>query len=181
MATFLQPLLRQPDRAWTLVNAETGTPVAGRVTAAVDSASRNRGLLGDRLCRRCEDCRGTGNEDARGKAGPPEGIEEVVRTQHVGVERGSGIAPRLENVTDAGEVENAGGAGVSDRLSHRRAVEQIHLAPVRTVREAGGNVAACPCDHVVCGREMFHQVAAGKAGGARDENRPAHRFPYWVS
>ena len=46
MATFLQPLLRQPDRAWTLVNAETGTHVAGRVTAAVDSASRNRGLLG---------------------------------------------------------------------------------------------------------------------------------------
>ena len=46
MATFLQPLLRQPDRGWSLVNADTGARVAGRITAAVDSASRNRGLLG---------------------------------------------------------------------------------------------------------------------------------------
>jgi uncharacterized membrane protein (UPF0127 family) len=46
MATFLQPLLRHPERGWVLVNADTGTRLVSRVTAAVDSTSRNRGLLG---------------------------------------------------------------------------------------------------------------------------------------
>jgi uncharacterized membrane protein (UPF0127 family) len=46
MSTFLQPLLRDRQRAWTLVDADTGTRLAGRVTAAVDSASRRQGLLG---------------------------------------------------------------------------------------------------------------------------------------
>jgi|SRR6187549_2238199 len=46
MPTFLQPLLRQPERPWSLVNAATGTRLAGKVTAAVDSETRRRGLLG---------------------------------------------------------------------------------------------------------------------------------------
>jgi uncharacterized membrane protein (UPF0127 family) len=44
--TFLAPLLRHPDRHWVLADTETGAIVANRVHAAVDSASRRRGLLG---------------------------------------------------------------------------------------------------------------------------------------
>jgi uncharacterized membrane protein (UPF0127 family) len=44
--SFLQPLLRDPARAWTLVNLDSGACVAGRVSAAVDSTTRRRGLLG---------------------------------------------------------------------------------------------------------------------------------------
>ena len=43
---FLKPLLRDPARSWTLVNGATGAVLASRVHAAVDSASRRRGLLG---------------------------------------------------------------------------------------------------------------------------------------
>ena len=43
---FLKPLLRDPQRQWTLVNADTATRVVSRVVAAVDSASRKKGLLG---------------------------------------------------------------------------------------------------------------------------------------
>jgi uncharacterized membrane protein (UPF0127 family) len=44
--SFLQPLMRSPERRWTLVDAETGVRLAAQVTAAVDSATRRRGLLG---------------------------------------------------------------------------------------------------------------------------------------
>jgi uncharacterized membrane protein (UPF0127 family) len=44
--SFLQPLLRQPQRGWTLIDATTGAHLAGRVVAAVDSITRRRGLLG---------------------------------------------------------------------------------------------------------------------------------------
>ena len=43
---FLSALLREPDEAWSLVNADTGALLATHVRAAVDSASRRRGLLG---------------------------------------------------------------------------------------------------------------------------------------
>ena len=43
---FLKPLLRNPERGWTLVNDETRAVLASRVHAAVDSATRRRGLLG---------------------------------------------------------------------------------------------------------------------------------------
>ena|SRR5688572_6860691 len=43
---FLRPLLRDPQRQWTLVNADTAARVVSRVVAAVDSASRKKGLLG---------------------------------------------------------------------------------------------------------------------------------------
>ena len=43
---FLSPLLRAPDRQWRLVDVETNTPLAARVTAAIDSKTRKRGLLG---------------------------------------------------------------------------------------------------------------------------------------
>jgi uncharacterized membrane protein (UPF0127 family) len=46
VATFLQPLLRDPAGDWALVDTDTNRRVAGRVTAAVDSATRRRGLLG---------------------------------------------------------------------------------------------------------------------------------------
>lgn len=46
MATFLQPLLRHPDRQFALVLAESGALLVSRVTAAVDSETRRRGLLG---------------------------------------------------------------------------------------------------------------------------------------
>lgn len=46
MATFLQPLLRQPDRQFALVIAESGALLVSRVIAAVDSETRRRGLLG---------------------------------------------------------------------------------------------------------------------------------------
>jgi len=44
--SFIQPLLRNPQGHWTLIDADTGTRLAGRVVAAVDSAARRRGLLG---------------------------------------------------------------------------------------------------------------------------------------
>ncbi len=44
-STFLDPLLRDRSQPFALVSA-SGARVAGRVTAAVDSASRRRGLLG---------------------------------------------------------------------------------------------------------------------------------------
>jgi uncharacterized membrane protein (UPF0127 family) len=44
--SFLHPLLRSPERAWTLVDADSGVRLAAQVTAAVDSATRRRGLLG---------------------------------------------------------------------------------------------------------------------------------------
>jgi uncharacterized protein len=43
---FLRPLLRNPARSWRLVNGDTRAVLASRVHAAVDSASRRRGLLG---------------------------------------------------------------------------------------------------------------------------------------
>ena len=43
---FLSVLLRDPRQPWTLVNADTGTTLANRVEAALDSQSRRRGLLG---------------------------------------------------------------------------------------------------------------------------------------
>jgi uncharacterized membrane protein (UPF0127 family) len=46
MPSFLQPLLRHPDRRWTLVDADTGAAIVARVSAAIDSASRRKGLLG---------------------------------------------------------------------------------------------------------------------------------------
>ena len=46
VASFLQPLLRDPQGPWTLVDADTGTTLVTRVTAAVDSVTRRRGLLG---------------------------------------------------------------------------------------------------------------------------------------
>ena len=44
--TFLRPLVREPDRAWRLDNADTGTIVVARVAGAFDSETRRRGLLG---------------------------------------------------------------------------------------------------------------------------------------
>jgi uncharacterized membrane protein (UPF0127 family) len=46
VSSFLQPLLRHPERAWTLIAGDSKTVLAAQVTAAVDSASRRRGLLG---------------------------------------------------------------------------------------------------------------------------------------
>ena len=43
--TFLQPLLRDPRRTWMLAS-HTGGMIAPRLEAALDSASRRRGLLG---------------------------------------------------------------------------------------------------------------------------------------
>lgn len=43
---FLSPLLREPARAWVLEDVASGRTLAARVEAAVDSASRRRGLLG---------------------------------------------------------------------------------------------------------------------------------------
>ena len=43
---FLSPLLMDPRQPRTLVNADTGTTLANRVEAAIDSQSRRRGLLG---------------------------------------------------------------------------------------------------------------------------------------
>jgi len=44
--TFVDPLLRRSHADLRLVNVERGTVVAGRVSAAFDSKSRKRGLLG---------------------------------------------------------------------------------------------------------------------------------------
>ena len=43
---FLQPLLGQPAEPQVLWNTRTGLPVATRLEAACDSASRRKGLLG---------------------------------------------------------------------------------------------------------------------------------------
>ena len=43
---FLKQLLREPARAWALMNTENQAIVARRVQAAVDSQSRREGLLG---------------------------------------------------------------------------------------------------------------------------------------
>jgi len=44
--TFVDPLLRRSHADLRLVNVERGTVVAGRVSAAFDSQTRKRGLLG---------------------------------------------------------------------------------------------------------------------------------------
>jgi uncharacterized membrane protein (UPF0127 family) len=50
MPTFLSPFLRARATPHKLVNQRTGTELAAVVVAAVDSASRRRGLLGlDRM------------------------------------------------------------------------------------------------------------------------------------
>jgi uncharacterized membrane protein (UPF0127 family) len=50
MPSFLSPLLRDPRRAFELRNVRTGAVAAPRVRAALDSKTRNRGLLGlDRM------------------------------------------------------------------------------------------------------------------------------------
>ena len=46
MATFLDPLLRDPDTSCELVNSRTGDLVAHEVRTAFDSATRRKGLLG---------------------------------------------------------------------------------------------------------------------------------------
>jgi uncharacterized membrane protein (UPF0127 family) len=46
MPSFLQPLLRHPDRRWMLIDADTDARIVARISAAVDSASRRKGLLG---------------------------------------------------------------------------------------------------------------------------------------
>jgi hypothetical protein len=43
---FLSPLLRNAGDVWALVDGATGVVLAHRVEAALDRASRNRGLLG---------------------------------------------------------------------------------------------------------------------------------------
>jgi uncharacterized membrane protein (UPF0127 family) len=43
---FLAPLLRDSSRRWMLANADTQAILARHVHAALDSASRRRGLLG---------------------------------------------------------------------------------------------------------------------------------------
>ena len=46
MSHFLQPLLRRNAPPVALLNGRTGLVVASRVEAAIDSGTRNRGLLG---------------------------------------------------------------------------------------------------------------------------------------
>lgn len=46
MPSFLQPLLRHPDQRWALIDADSGAQIVSRLSAAVDSASRRKGLLG---------------------------------------------------------------------------------------------------------------------------------------
>jgi uncharacterized membrane protein (UPF0127 family) len=43
---FLQPLLREPERAWRLRNLSSGRLLATTILPAFDRAARNRGLLG---------------------------------------------------------------------------------------------------------------------------------------
>jgi uncharacterized protein len=43
---FLSPMLKAPDGAYQLINRRNGKIVAGRISAAFDSASRRKGLLG---------------------------------------------------------------------------------------------------------------------------------------
>ena len=46
MASWLNPLLREPARQFRLVNPRTGAVIAESVAATVDSKTRRRGLLG---------------------------------------------------------------------------------------------------------------------------------------
>ena len=46
MSHFLQPLLRRNAPPVALLNERTGLVVASRVEAAIDSGTRNRGLMG---------------------------------------------------------------------------------------------------------------------------------------
>jgi uncharacterized protein len=46
MASWLNPLLREPSTRFRLVNARTGAVIADAVSGAFDSATRRRGLLG---------------------------------------------------------------------------------------------------------------------------------------
>jgi len=43
---FLSAYLKNPRQRWALVNANTGVRLVSRVEAALDSATRRRGLLG---------------------------------------------------------------------------------------------------------------------------------------
>ncbi len=44
--SFLKPLLKHPQSAFTLINSRNGRIVAAQVVTAFDSKTRNRGLLG---------------------------------------------------------------------------------------------------------------------------------------
>ena len=44
--SFLSPLLREPGGRYSIVNERTGSDIATHVTAALDSRSRRKGLLG---------------------------------------------------------------------------------------------------------------------------------------
>ena len=46
MASWVSPMLREPQRRFRLVNARTGVVIADSVVGAFDSATRRRGLLG---------------------------------------------------------------------------------------------------------------------------------------
>ena len=46
MPHVLTPLLREPDAQWHIVNTTRGTTLATHVESALDSKTRNRGLLG---------------------------------------------------------------------------------------------------------------------------------------
>lgn len=46
MASWVNPLLREPATRFRLVNARTGVVIADSVAGAFDSATRRRGLLG---------------------------------------------------------------------------------------------------------------------------------------
>jgi uncharacterized membrane protein (UPF0127 family) len=46
MASWVSPMLREPDRRFRLTNARTGAVIADSVVGAFDSAARRRGLLG---------------------------------------------------------------------------------------------------------------------------------------
>lgn len=46
MASFLSPLLREPDVTYQLENIRSGSVVADRVLTAFDSKARKKGLLG---------------------------------------------------------------------------------------------------------------------------------------
>ena len=46
MASWVSPMLREPERRFRLVNARTGAVIADSVVGAFDSVTRRRGLLG---------------------------------------------------------------------------------------------------------------------------------------
>jgi uncharacterized membrane protein (UPF0127 family) len=46
MASFLSPLLRDPNQRYRLINVRTGDVVAKQLLTAFDSSSRRKGLLG---------------------------------------------------------------------------------------------------------------------------------------